>query len=198
MSQSEQSTKKFLLDHVFYEMEMYFYTYLLLYKGMTTDQLVFNSIWNAHNVALRNLMVFFGISGTKGKDEIIYNSFSFAEAYPNRKSRQSYISPLSKAINHITVDRFLGYNDRMLDDIVTEAHRTLFPEIYKYTELFLAHLETDSNITYSFVHLGDVNVVDISEELRDNRVKNMIAVIKDLMLKCTSGSVLYQAPVTTE
>lgn len=180
------STKNYLLDHVLYEMEMYLYTYSLLHQATFSDLLLFDAVWNAHNVALRNLMSFFGISGQKGKDEIVYNSFSFAEKPANRKSRQQYYSPLSKAINHIAVDRFLGYNGKKLDDVVLQARKALFPEMQQYIQLFIHHLETEQNITYQYELAGNSHVVDISSEITDSRVLGMIAEVKRLDGVCSS------------
>lgn len=181
-----QSTKNYLLDHVLYEMEMYLYTYTLIHQASFGDQLLFNSIWNSHNVALRNLMSFFGISGQRGKDEIVYNDFSFSEKPANRKCRQQYYSPLSKAINHIAVDRFLGYNGKTLDDVVIQAREALFPEMSKYIQLFIHHLEAEQNITYQYEVGGKRHVVDISTELADIRVQRMIATVKQLDGVCSS------------
>lgn len=186
------STKNYLLDHVLYEMQMYLYTYSLLHQAAFGDQLLFNAVWNSHKVALRNLMSFFGISGQKGKDEIVYNSFSFAEKPANRKSRQQYYSPLSKAINHIAVDRFLGYNGKKLDDVVIQAREALFTEIQQYIQLFIHHLETEKNITYRYEADGNSQVADISTELSDIRVQGMIAKVKQLDGMC---SLIFQSAI---
>ena len=137
-------------------------------------------------------MSFFGISGQKGKDEIVYNSFSFAEKPANRKSRQQYYSPLSKAINHIAVDRFLGYNGKKLDDVVIQAREALFTEIQQYIQLFIHHLETEKNITYRYEADGNSQVADISTELSDIRVQGMIAKVKQLDGMC---SLIFQSAI---
>lgn len=181
------TTKKYLLDHVLYEMQMYLYTYFRLHDShdaqFIKDKLLFNTFWNSHTIALRNLMSFFGICGSAKKDEIVYNSFSFAENPPNRKNRQSYYSPLSKAINHITVDRFLGYNGKNLDEIVIKARENLFPEIQQYIRLFVHHLDECSGITYTY---GENSIVDISKELEDDKIKRMIAVVKQFDSLCST------------
>lgn len=178
---SMTSTKKYVLDHILYEMEMYLYTYRSLRTMTFPDILMFNTYWNAHNVALRNLMVFFGISGQIGKDELAYNSFSFAEQPPNRKNRQSFYSPLSKAINHISIQRFEGYNGQSLDEKVKEVQETVFPEMKQYIRMLINHLDTERDISYTFRINDEERIVNISDELRDGRVKGMIEVVKSFL-----------------
>ena len=192
------STKQYLLDHVLYEMEMYLYTYHLLHTAMFPELLDFNTVWNSHNVALRNLMSFFGISGQVGKDEIVYNSFSFAEQPSNRKKRQEFYSPISKAINHISIQRFLGYNGERLDDVVIRARETVFPEIQEYICRFIRHLETDAAITYTYSLDNKECTVDIKNELLDDRVAGMIAKVKQLDSMCSRHGSRLSKTVTTE
>ena len=198
MTDSTVSTKQYLLDHVLYEMEMYLHTYHLLHAAIFPEKLDFNTVWNSHNVALRNLMSFFGISGQAGKDEIVYNSFSFAERPSNRKKRQEFYSPISKAINHISIQRFLGYNGERLDDVVIKARETIFPEIQKYIRHFIMHLESDVAITYTY-SLGNKEwTVDITNELSDVRVTGMIAKVKQLDNMCSMYKSCLNKTVTTE
>jgi hypothetical protein len=198
MAEDTISTKQYLLDHVLYEMEMYLYTYHLLHTAMFPELLDFNTVWNSHNVALRNLMSFFGISGQAGKDEIVYNSFSFAEQPSNRKKRQEFYSPISKAINHISIQRFLGYNGERLDDVVIRARETVFPEIQEYIRRFIRHLETDAAITYTYSLDNKECTVDIKNELLDDRVAGMIAKVKQLDSMCSRHGSRLSKTVTTE
>lgn len=197
MADSTISTKQYLLDHVLYEMEMYLYSYRRIHHLQYQDQLEFNVLWNSHNVALRNLMDFFGISGHKGKGEIDYNSFSFAEVPPNRKNRQNYYGPLSQAITHITVQRFRGSNGRQLDEVLLDAREKLFPEIREYICRFINHLETENNITYTYQEDEKDEVIDISKEMDDQRIQGILASVKQLICASQAPVVGFTSTVTT-
>ena len=199
--EEENPTKKFLLEHVLYEMEMYLYTYKKFQTTIFPDGFLFNTFWNAHNVALRNLMCFFSVSGSSGSDEIRYDYFSFAEKPSGRKKQRIYYSALSKAINHITVYRFEGFNGRMLDEYITEARAVLFPEMSSYILTFLNHLE-EKSITYDD-HLG--HIINVSDELRNPKMRDLVLTVRMLLkdISDIDGSdakteLLYKIPVIIE
>lgn len=175
-------TKKYLLDHVLYEMEMYFYTYKALHENPFKDQLLFNTFWSSHNVALRNLMGFFSLGGSPAQDEIRYDFFSFSEKPNGRKRRATYYAAISKAINHITTFRFQGFNGKALDKYVIEAREVLFPEISNYTYTFLNHLEEKC-----VVYKDGLNMtIDISSEMKDERIRELVRTVYELLFECTA------------
>jgi len=171
-------TKKYLIEHPLYEIEMYLYTYQQLRSTVFEDMFLFNTFWNAHNVALRNLMSFFSICGSSGEHEIRYDNFSFSENPSGRKRRSNYYSAISKAINHVTTYRFDGFNGKMLDEYVNEAREKLYPEIRMYISTFIDHLETTESILYQD---EEGRNIDISAELKNNDMKNLIATIRFIL-----------------
>lgn len=183
-------TKEFLLDHVLYEMQMYLYTLIKkkeILDAVPRDQLLYNAIYNANIVALRNLMSFFGISGERGKDLIQYDNFSLSEKPAGRKNRSSYYSPISKAINHITTDRFKGFNGSTLDNEVIKDCGKLFPEMLAYIYSFIQHLESDKAIVYAHTSGKNLFTIDITKELKDARVKAMVVSTKKLFYQVVNG-----------
>ena len=171
---------------------MYLYTYQQLRSTVFEDMFLFNTFWNAHNVALRNLMSFFSICDSYGEHEIRYDNFSFAEKPSGRKKRSNYYSAISKAINHITTFRFKGFNGKMLDEYVNEAREKLYPEIRRYISTFIDHLEIEEIITYQ---CEDGHNINISAELKNNDMKNLIATIRFILKDLEHPSVLSKTNV---
>ena len=174
-------TKEKLLTHILYEMQMCLWSFYK--KDHCVNIFEFNSIWITHKVCLRNLLCFFSMCNSAGKDEIIYNNFSFAEKtaderYVRRKSCAKYEQKLSVSIMHITKDRM--DKSKNIDENIRKFESEVFPTMKSYISNFIYKLENENNIIYQ--DRNDNNFkVNISNELKNNSIIGMINVVKLLL-----------------
>ena len=175
-------TKAFILEHVLYEMEMYLYTFPVLFNPRIQGKIEYNVFWNAHNVALRNLYYFFSAKNKKFKDDI-NTDFSFADKPLIGKEYSDYIKAIDKAINHLAARRFIGFNENhTLDQMVIEAIQNLYPVLSDYIKTFIYQLENE-NVIYRYYDSdqNDYFEKDLSEELKNETIIKIIDFIKCLL-----------------
>jgi len=147
-------SKKNIFDHVFYEFEMYYYSYkhLILINTISEEKcsdrwFLKNAIYESHSVHLRNLLHFFSARGTININTVLKTNSEHGISEWDKKTQL-----INKAISHIAIERtweeFETSNLTLkMDNLIKEE----FPQISHKVFLFLEQLSDKNNIDSTYV-----------------------------------------------
>ncbi len=151
-------------DHIFYEMNMYYKTYIMLKKATAIDenncpdkQFWINVLLESHATHLRNLIHFFS-----GKDSINVKTVLVVNPKLGIPEADKKAKIIDQAISHLTVDRV--DSSMNIDNItirMNELINAMFPEICERIGKYLEILLDNSALEEQF--LPEFNTIDIQK-----------------------------------
>lgn len=147
-------SKSLILDHVVYEMQMYLFSSYLM---KTSNQLLFNVMWEDHLTHLRNLIDFFSDNSNYLRYNDILNDVPNMVLAPEKIKKAKRI--VSKTVSHLTIER---KTDKSLTMDARSDIEAIKPLIFEKIHEFLAVLHTHIKPEYRY----ELDVTRINEDVK--------------------------------
>jgi|GEM_PF-4789025 len=160
--------KNNIFEHIFYEISMYYQSFVMLQKTIALDesnqpdkQFWINVLLESHATHLRNLIHFFS-----GKDSINVRTVLIDNPKLGISEADKKAKIIDKAISHLTVERIDSSMDKNNITVrMSELINDMFPRICERIRKYLEILSADSAIEEQY--LLEFRSMEIQKQYRE-------------------------------